>query len=65
MIIVVMAQFKPATIVKRRPSLRCRFVVVKFTVVAGCSSIEINGYLHRFVVSDDSHPEIKEIHLKK
>jgi hypothetical protein len=45
--------------------LRCRFVVVKFTVVAGCSSIEINGYLHRFVVSDDSHPEIKEIHLKK
>ncbi|TVU36586.1 hypothetical protein EJB05_18524, partial [Eragrostis curvula] len=33
------------------------------TVVAGCSSIEINGYLHKFVVSDDSHPEIKEIRL--
>uniref|UniRef100_A0A0E0C9F8 Uncharacterized protein n=1 Tax=Oryza meridionalis TaxID=40149 RepID=A0A0E0C9F8_9ORYZ len=32
-------------------------------VVAGCSSIEINGYLHKFVVSDDSHPEIKEIRL--
>lgn len=33
------------------------------TAVAGCSSIEINGYLHEFVVSDDSHPEIKEIRL--
>ncbi|KAG8055006.1 hypothetical protein GUJ93_ZPchr0001g32815 [Zizania palustris] len=33
------------------------------SVVAGCSSIEINGYLHKFVVSDDSHPEIKEIRL--
>ncbi|KAF7038299.1 hypothetical protein CFC21_048498 [Triticum aestivum] len=33
------------------------------TVVAGCSSIEINGYLHKFVVSDGSHPEIKEIRV--
>ena len=33
------------------------------TAVAGCSSIEINGYLHKFVVSDYSHPEIKEIRL--
>ncbi|CAL4946873.1 unnamed protein product [Urochloa decumbens] len=33
------------------------------TAVAGCSSIEINGHLHKFVVSDDSHPEIKEIRL--
>ncbi|GJM92778.1 hypothetical protein PR202_ga09274 [Eleusine coracana subsp. coracana] len=33
------------------------------TVVAGCSSIEINGHLHKFVVGDDSHPEIKEIRL--
>ncbi|CAO1946367.1 unnamed protein product [Urochloa humidicola] len=33
------------------------------TVVAGCSSIEVNGCLHKFVVSDDSHPEIKEIRL--
>ncbi|KAL6616268.1 hypothetical protein ACP70R_038538 [Stipagrostis hirtigluma subsp. patula] len=35
------------------------------TPVPGCSSIEINGYLHKFVVSDDSHPEIKEIRLVK
>ncbi|VAH81023.1 unnamed protein product [Triticum turgidum subsp. durum] len=33
------------------------------TVVAGCSSIEINSYLHKFVVSDGSHPEIKEIRV--
>ncbi|XP_044977422.1 pentatricopeptide repeat-containing protein At2g02980, chloroplastic-like [Hordeum vulgare subsp. vulgare] len=33
------------------------------TVVAGCSSIEIDGYLHKFVVSDGSHPEIKEIRV--
>uniref|UniRef100_A0ACD5WHB7 Uncharacterized protein n=1 Tax=Avena sativa TaxID=4498 RepID=A0ACD5WHB7_AVESA len=33
------------------------------TVVAGCSSVEINGHMHKFVVSDGSHPEIKEIRL--
>ncbi|XP_073009102.1 pentatricopeptide repeat-containing protein At2g02980, chloroplastic-like [Typha latifolia] len=30
-------------------------------VVPGCSSIEIDGFLHKFVVSDDLHPEIKNI----
>ncbi|XP_008792484.2 pentatricopeptide repeat-containing protein At2g02980, chloroplastic-like [Phoenix dactylifera] len=30
-------------------------------VVPGCSSIEVDGFLHEFVVGDESHPEIKEI----
>ncbi|OAY84999.1 pentatricopeptide repeat-containing protein At1g59720, chloroplastic/mitochondrial-like [Ananas comosus] len=30
-------------------------------IVPGSSSIEINGFLHKFVVGDDSHPEIREI----
>ncbi|MQM00905.1 hypothetical protein Taro_033645 [Colocasia esculenta] len=30
-------------------------------VVPGLSSIEIDGFIHEFVVGDESHPEIKEI----
>lgn len=30
-------------------------------VVPGCSSIEVDGFLHEFVVGDESHPEMKEI----
>lgn len=30
--------------------------------VPGCSSIEINGHVHEFVMGDWSHPEAKEIH---
>ncbi|XP_020583926.1 pentatricopeptide repeat-containing protein At5g48910-like [Phalaenopsis equestris] len=30
-------------------------------VIPGCSSIEIDGFVHKFIVSDDSHPEMKQI----
>ncbi|URD84801.1 PPR repeat [Musa troglodytarum] len=30
-------------------------------VVAGCSSTEIDGFVHEFTVGDDTHPEIEEI----
>ncbi|KAK9146522.1 hypothetical protein Sjap_006425 [Stephania japonica] len=31
--------------------------------VPGCSSIEVNGMVHEFVVGDSSHPQRSEIHL--
>lgn len=30
-------------------------------IVPGCSCIELDGIVHRFVVGDESHPDIKEI----
>ncbi|XP_010246245.1 PREDICTED: pentatricopeptide repeat-containing protein At5g48910-like [Nelumbo nucifera] len=30
-------------------------------LVPGCSSIEIDGFIHKFVMADGSHPETKEI----
>ncbi|CAL9130650.1 unnamed protein product [Musa acuminata var. zebrina] len=30
-------------------------------VVPGCSSTEIDGFVHEFTVGDDTHPEIREI----
>ncbi|PKA51186.1 Pentatricopeptide repeat-containing protein [Apostasia shenzhenica] len=32
-------------------------------VLPGCSSMEINGFVHDFIVGDDSHPEIKQIRV--
>ncbi|OVA07981.1 Pentatricopeptide repeat [Macleaya cordata] len=34
------------------------------TKIAGCSSIEIRGKLHEFIVGDKSHPQIREILVK-
>ncbi|KAK9083579.1 hypothetical protein Scep_030050 [Stephania cephalantha] len=31
--------------------------------VPGCSSIEVNGMVHEFVIGDSSHPQHSEIHL--